>query len=185
MIPARPAIPHRVRLAIYERDGYRCRYCGGFRGGLVIDHIDAYIDGGGHHEKNLATACNPCNIEKKSWTPEEVKAHLRPSSGALPKGFSWKKAWGTASEHRTLRRAEETFDNWADMISDYVRTGNRPDDSEIRRLDSRYAETVQQLLIMGDQPLAPTLIHLVELLSTPKIRAAYRQMQRERKSTVP
>jgi hypothetical protein len=55
------------RLAIYLRDGLACAYCShsvedGAR--LTLDHVDAYANGGKHHETNLVTACERCNWGK-------------------------------------------------------------------------------------------------------------------------
>ena len=52
---------------IFERDGFRCQYCGktprdGIR--LQIDHITPRCLGGGSEEDNLVTACAQCNGSK-------------------------------------------------------------------------------------------------------------------------
>lgn len=54
------------RLRIYDRDRYRCQYCGCHVDDVSasIDHIVPRCDGGGNHEKNLRTCCRDCNSIK-------------------------------------------------------------------------------------------------------------------------
>ena len=54
------------RLRIFERDAYRCVYCGQqfpFEE-LTIDHVEPRIRGGDQSDGNLVTACRPCNTLK-------------------------------------------------------------------------------------------------------------------------
>jgi 5-methylcytosine-specific restriction endonuclease McrA len=65
--PIRPAISVRVRFAVFERDGFACRYCGASRtddARLVLDHVLPVVDGGTDDETNLVTACWECNAGK-------------------------------------------------------------------------------------------------------------------------
>lgn len=64
---------------IFERDGFRCQYCGrtprdGVR--LQIDHITPRCLGGDNEDDNLITACAECNGAKSgrllSLEAEEV-----------------------------------------------------------------------------------------------------------------
>ncbi len=65
----------RFRVRVYERDGYRCVYCGsGYR--LTIDHIVPACRGGGSSMSNLATCCYSCNRQKKEQTGEEFRIWL-------------------------------------------------------------------------------------------------------------
>ena len=48
---------------IYERDGYRCVYCGSLER-LSIDHIIPLDSRGPHCEENLVVACRRCNGSK-------------------------------------------------------------------------------------------------------------------------
>lgn len=57
-------IPDDLRRAIYERDEYRCVYCGSDRD-LTCDHVVPVSKGGATTLENLATACRPCNSKKK------------------------------------------------------------------------------------------------------------------------
>ena len=61
--PKRKPIPFRVRLFVYERDGYRCVQCGGIED-LTIDHIYPWILGGADTADNLQTLCRSCNCRK-------------------------------------------------------------------------------------------------------------------------
>lgn len=67
------------RVAIYERDGWECVYCGrGPRDArplsetgtvLSLDHLICQSAGGSNDSKNLVTACISCNSSRqdKSW----------------------------------------------------------------------------------------------------------------------
>lgn len=54
------------RFQIFQRDGFRCRYCG--RGvedtTLQIDHVIPRSKGGTNSAENLVTSCKECNIGK-------------------------------------------------------------------------------------------------------------------------
>ena len=51
---------------IFERDGYRCVYCGERFAAeeLTIDHVQPRVRGGDRSEGNLVTACRGCNTLK-------------------------------------------------------------------------------------------------------------------------
>lgn len=49
-----------VSWKVFERDGYRCRYCAR-RGPLTVDHVICWEAGGATVEANLVAACKPCN----------------------------------------------------------------------------------------------------------------------------
>ena len=61
-------IAARLRFAILERDGFRCRYCGVVAAGreLQVDHIIPVSRGGLSTASNLATACIDCNGGKSA-----------------------------------------------------------------------------------------------------------------------
>lgn len=76
-IPSPDSAPTNIRLIIkeplrniiYERDGYKCRYCGS-KEHLVIDHIYPFSKGGKTEISNLQTLCKSCNSHKNNKTPE-------------------------------------------------------------------------------------------------------------------
>lgn len=61
-------IGRRLRIAILERDGYRCVYCGrsADETALEVDHIHAVSRGGTNDPRNLVTACSTCNGGKSA-----------------------------------------------------------------------------------------------------------------------
>lgn len=67
----RKAIPKRVRYAVLERDGYRCRYCGAAAADakLHVDHRMPVAKGGTNDFSNLITACADCNLGKHAFLP--------------------------------------------------------------------------------------------------------------------
>ena len=54
------------RLKVYERDAYKCRYCGKqlTRFTATLDHVLSVVEGGGNGFDNLVTACLDCNSTK-------------------------------------------------------------------------------------------------------------------------
>jgi hypothetical protein len=56
-----------TRWRIWERDDFRCHYCGK-RKFLTVDHKIAVANGGTDDDDNLLTACNTCNRQKGTET---------------------------------------------------------------------------------------------------------------------
>jgi hypothetical protein len=56
------------RQKIFERDKYKCTYCGNqlTRFTATLDHITPIIEGGDNRAENLTTACLQCNSRKTS-----------------------------------------------------------------------------------------------------------------------
>lgn len=54
------------RNSIFERDEYRCVYCGDQfpADELTLDHVQPRVRGGDRSEGNLVTACKGCNTLK-------------------------------------------------------------------------------------------------------------------------
>jgi hypothetical protein len=54
------------RIKVYERDGYKCRYCGKqlTRFTCTLDHVTPVDADGGNSFDNLVTACLECNSRK-------------------------------------------------------------------------------------------------------------------------
>lgn len=80
------AIPPRVKVRIFERDGGRCRACTVVIRGKVspqYDHVIALANGGEHRETNLQLLCEPCHagktkadVAEKSRVYRKKAAHL-------------------------------------------------------------------------------------------------------------
>lgn len=56
-------IPQGLRVQVFERDRYRCVYCGTWEQ-LTVDHIIPEIRGGQTILENLQTLCKSCNSRK-------------------------------------------------------------------------------------------------------------------------
>jgi hypothetical protein len=56
------------RLKVFERDGYKCHYCGKqlTRFNATLDHLQPVSEGGDNSFDNLATACLHCNSQRGS-----------------------------------------------------------------------------------------------------------------------
>jgi 5-methylcytosine-specific restriction endonuclease McrA len=54
------------RNGIFERDEFRCVYCGEQFAAdeLTLDHVQPRVHGGDRSEGNLVTACKACNTRK-------------------------------------------------------------------------------------------------------------------------
>ncbi len=54
------------RERLFERDGYRCVYCGEVfpPDALTVDHVQPRVRGGDRSGGNLVTACTACNARK-------------------------------------------------------------------------------------------------------------------------
>ena len=63
-----------LRLQIFERDHWRCRYCGDrvTNTTATLDHIQPVSKGGTNEASNLATCCIMCNSIKSGRTYEEA-----------------------------------------------------------------------------------------------------------------
>lgn len=53
-------IESNISWRVYERDDFRCRYCG-VRKPLTVDHVDLWENGGASVAENLVTSCRHCN----------------------------------------------------------------------------------------------------------------------------
>ena len=90
---SRPLPPHwrRLRLRIFERDGYRCQLCGK-HGHLECDHIVAREDGGDDRPDNLRTLCRSCHIERTA------------ASNGAPPVLPEQREWADFASRRGRRR---------------------------------------------------------------------------------
>ena len=64
------------RQGIYERDGFKCGYCGIDMSKdsrkRCLDHIIPYSKGGTNDHENLVTSCKHCNAVKAARSPDEA-----------------------------------------------------------------------------------------------------------------
>lgn len=63
------------RLKIYQRDGYKCVYCGTHKK-LTIDHVIPKSKGGKNTWENMVTCCSDCNSKKGSKTLQETNMKM-------------------------------------------------------------------------------------------------------------
>lgn len=69
-----------VSWEVFQRDGYRCRYCGRTGIPLTVDHLVLWENGGPSTKENMVAACKKCNklrgnMEYEDWldSPEYRK----------------------------------------------------------------------------------------------------------------
>lgn len=80
--------PLSIKMAVYQRDGGRCRYCGVITiiksartnnpKARTVDHVIPRSKGGRSDIINLVTACKACNERKLSHTLADVGMRLLP-----------------------------------------------------------------------------------------------------------
>lgn len=77
------------RLEIFERDGWRCQYCGDIVDNTTstIDHYIPQYIGGGHNKENLRTSCLKCNSIKSGRSFEEAAPQLLKAAAERRKGL--------------------------------------------------------------------------------------------------
>ncbi|OCJ05299.1 hypothetical protein A6U87_14950 [Rhizobium sp. AC44/96] len=63
---ARRRVPKAMRIAVLERDGELCAYCGKTEGPFHIDHKTPWSLGGRHELENLCVSCESCNLAKSN-----------------------------------------------------------------------------------------------------------------------
>lgn len=73
-----PRTPHLNSAAIFERDGYRCAYCGNVfqKNDLNLDHVIPESRGGTTTWTNLVCSCKRCNTLKADRMPHEAGMRL-------------------------------------------------------------------------------------------------------------
>lgn len=71
-------ISEKRRSGIYERDGFRCQYCGEkvTDKTATLDHVIPKGKGGGNNSANLKTSCRKCNSSKGSKDINEYRAYV-------------------------------------------------------------------------------------------------------------
>ncbi len=67
------------RRNVFERDKYRCQYCGGIfpESKLNLDHVIPRDRGGRTSWENLVTSCIECNSRKANRLPHQAGLNLR------------------------------------------------------------------------------------------------------------
>lgn len=149
----------RLRTKVFERDGFRCRYCGDAeyeRRWLVLDHIDPH---GPSSLDNLATACRRCNKKKGDRTPAEAGMTLLPVTdlqgnvdGSRVTGHSNARATYAAESGELI--AESRRDAARDTArtrsvdpdeTPRQRTGNHVDQGFVDLRDGRVRDQLDQL----------------------------------------
>ncbi len=105
-----PRIPRAEAMKVFQRDHFKCQYCGldglhHFNNWLIltIDHVHPHARGGARSFGNLVTACQPCNLIKGKRhfaSQEDAKKYI------LAKREEWReqynnsvKAGGTTAVH--------------------------------------------------------------------------------------
>lgn len=73
--------PRFSRISVYQRDGFRCQYCGTKREPrqLTFDHVTPRHQGGKTTWTNIVAACGGprgCNARKGNRTPAQAGMHL-------------------------------------------------------------------------------------------------------------
>ncbi len=63
---------------LFERDHYRCQYCGNHfpEHQLNMDHVIPRASGGRTSWENIVTSCIPCNTRKADRLPHQASMHL-------------------------------------------------------------------------------------------------------------
>lgn len=71
--------PRFRKCVLFNRDGWRCQYCGSGLDwkSVTIDHVLPRCRGGGTSWKNCVTSCKKCNLKKGPRTPHEAGMRLR------------------------------------------------------------------------------------------------------------
>lgn len=69
-------IAQTVSWEVYDRDGYKCRYCGAGPGiPLTVDHLVLWEEGGPSTHANLLSACRKCNKTRGNKPYDEWLQH--------------------------------------------------------------------------------------------------------------
>ena len=95
------------RQSIFERDKFRCAYCGDRfkKSELTIDHIDPKSRGGIKSWRNSISACSKCNALKANRTPKEAGMPLL----FEPTEPSWYQQIKSLSERPNLKPSWKAF----------------------------------------------------------------------------
>jgi 5-methylcytosine-specific restriction endonuclease McrA len=104
-----PQLKREEALKVFERDHYKCQYCGmdllaTFENWmlLTVDHIHAYARGGAPEMDNQVTACQPCNTIKGT---REFRSLEEARKFVLSKRAEWEKVYQEQAKSRNPARA--------------------------------------------------------------------------------
>ena len=66
------------RMAVFERDNFKCQYCGRSAPevALEIDHILPVSENGKNDLSNLLTICTECNLGKSDLYSKSIEKHI-------------------------------------------------------------------------------------------------------------
>ena len=91
-------------LRVFERDQYRCRYCGldgkaSFEDWLVmtVDFVHPRARGGKKHDENLVAACQPCNKIKST---RKFKSFEEARDYVLDRRAEWRAKYNHQALHQ-------------------------------------------------------------------------------------
>lgn len=81
--------PAERKIMVWQRDKWRCRYCGEKLLGkaqATVDHVIPRSKGGSNRMANLVTACVPCNQAKADKLPGEIQSNLAMETALVDAG---------------------------------------------------------------------------------------------------
>lgn len=101
------------RQTLFERDGYRCAYCGGIfqKHELTVDHIIPRSKGGMTTFLNTISSCKSCNFTKADRTPEQAGMHLL----FRPKKPKWISPLHKVGKHAQLKSWQRFMEREPDV----------------------------------------------------------------------
>lgn len=144
--PKRVAISKRRRFEILKRDRFTCQYCGAHPPNVLlhVDHIKPVAEGGGNHDDNLITACEPCNQGKGAVPLSSVPENL-------------------SSKAARVAEAEAQLAAYNEILA-----------SARDRLDAQVWEVVEELTGRDeiDRPKYLSILNFVEALGVEPVRRA-------------
>jgi hypothetical protein len=98
------------RLAVLDRDGYQCAYCGS-RWKLELDHLKPRSKGGDNAARNLITACKKCNGARGDtpwweFADDDAQARIKRQRR---RGIKMRRKWA--------KRVIGNYDTWTEALN--------------------------------------------------------------------
>ncbi len=114
----RKGITKKLRIEIFKRDSFKCRYCGKSAPevALHLDHVNPVAKGGGNDPLNLITSCEACN-QGKSATLINDRSFLLKQTDKLQMILEYLNSKGITFSYR--REAGGHFDLAVDEVLDW------------------------------------------------------------------